>query len=66
MFIVHVFTTMQTAAIVRAVFIKTTKKTTMAQEYRHFIEELKHVAWQNKLAVKNPHDISSDYDEREN
>ena len=45
MFIVHVFNTMQTAAIVRAVFIKTTKKTTTAQDYRHFVEELKHIAW---------------------
>ena len=38
----------------------------MAQEYRHFLEELKHVAWQNKLAINNPHDHSSEFDEQEN
>lgn len=62
MFIVHVFTTMQTAAMVRVVFIKTTKKTTMAQEYRMFYDELKHIAWQNRVSLKNAHDLSSDFD----
>jgi hypothetical protein len=24
-----------------------------------------HIAWQNKLAIKNPHDLSSDFEEKE-
>jgi hypothetical protein len=51
-YMTHVFTTMQTAAIVRCVFIKTTKKFEKTHEYKRdlneLITDLKHVFWESE------------------
>jgi hypothetical protein len=49
---------MQTAAIVRAVFIKTTKKTTTKLDTQEFITEVQHLFWENKFAVQYAHEVS--------
>jgi hypothetical protein len=55
-YMTHVLTTMQTAAIVRAVFIKTTKKATMEEtkaELKAFGKELYHMTWVKEDAHDN-------------
>lgn len=45
MYFIHVFVTMQTAAIPRAVFIKTSKKTTLTHEFKWARQEVKRMLW---------------------
>lgn len=49
---------MQTAAIVRAVFIKTTKKTSNKLDTEEFLTEIQHLFWVNKFAVQYAHEVS--------
>lgn len=44
-YLVHALVTMQTALIVRVVFIKSVKQTTVLQEFKEFVLEIIHLIW---------------------
>ena len=59
----HVFTTMQTAAIVRVVFIKTTKKWSVIDDDKEFLNDFLNTVWQEAYAIEESNELSSEIEQ---
>ncbi len=59
----HVFTTMQTAAIVRVVFIKTTKKWSVIDDAKEFLNDFLNTVWQEANAIEEFNELSSEIEQ---